>query len=192
MAGSPTTVAHGPADHAYEVAASAEDPASRVGRSRPIASFGLFHGVLPCAKGFEFIHCWFALLLCLAYASLSVASATDRVVWGCRCIKPYQGPGPFTAPCTTQWTISPCAYTLQGRGCPLIVVQRTSTGIGSPPWTVPSAEAHTVQEQPRCAHTEACKQASAHVCTPVPANAARSPTLLLTQWVGLAECGARY
>ena len=84
----------------------------------------------------------------LAYASLSVASATDRVVWGCRCIKPYQGPGPFTAPCTTQWTSSPCAYTLQGRGCPLIVVQWTSTGIGSPPWTVPSAEAHTVQEQP--------------------------------------------
>ena len=50
VAGSPTTVAHGPADHAYEVAASAEDPASRVGRSRPIASFGLFHGVLLCAK----------------------------------------------------------------------------------------------------------------------------------------------
>jgi hypothetical protein len=51
VAGVPTTVAHGPADHAYEVAASAEDPASRVGRSRPIASFGLFHGVLLCAKG---------------------------------------------------------------------------------------------------------------------------------------------
>ena len=110
-----------------------------------------------------------------------VASAADRVVWGCRCIKPYQGPGPFTAQCTTQWTSSPCAYTLQGRGCPLTAVQWTATGIGSPPWTVPSAEAHTVQEQPRCAHTEACKQASAHVCTPVPANAARSPTLPLTQ-----------
>ena len=52
-AGSPTTVAHGPANHAYEVAASAEDPASRVGRSRPIASFGLFHGVLLCAKGLK-------------------------------------------------------------------------------------------------------------------------------------------
>ena len=51
VAGVPTMVAHGPADHAYEVAASAEDPASRVGRSRPIASFGLFHGVLLCAKG---------------------------------------------------------------------------------------------------------------------------------------------
>ena len=51
VAGVPTTIAHGPADHAYEVAAAAEDPASRVGRSRPIASFGLFHGVLLCAKG---------------------------------------------------------------------------------------------------------------------------------------------
>ena len=51
VAGVPTMVAHGPADHTYEVAASAEDPASRVGRSRPIAIFGLFHGVLLCAKG---------------------------------------------------------------------------------------------------------------------------------------------
>ena len=50
VAGVPTTIAHDPADHAYEVAASAEDPASRVGRSRPIASFGLFHRVLPCVK----------------------------------------------------------------------------------------------------------------------------------------------
>ena len=30
------TVAYGPADHAYEVAAAAEGPASRGGRSRPI------------------------------------------------------------------------------------------------------------------------------------------------------------
>ena len=62
VAGVPTTIAHGPADHAYEVAASAEDPASRVGRSRPIASFGLFHRVLPCVKGLMvsrhcIIHC---------------------------------------------------------------------------------------------------------------------------------------
>ena len=26
-----------------------------------------------------------------------VASAVERVIWGCSCIKPYQGPGPFTA-----------------------------------------------------------------------------------------------
>ena len=43
MARVPTMVAHGPADHAYEVAASAEGPVGRGGRSRPIASFGLFH-----------------------------------------------------------------------------------------------------------------------------------------------------
>ena len=55
VAGVPTMVAHGPADHTYEVAASAEDPASRVGRSRPIASFGLFHGVLLCAKGLTLV-----------------------------------------------------------------------------------------------------------------------------------------
>ena len=102
-----------------------------------------------------------------------VASAADRVVWGCRCIKPYQGPGPFTAQCTTQWTSSPCAYTLQGRGCPLIVVQWTSTGIGSPPWTVPSAEAHTVQEQPRCAQSSMQASARVHPCS---GYAARSPT----------------
>ena len=51
MAATPMTVAYGPADHAYEVAASAEGPVGRGGRSRPIASFGLFHGVLLCAKG---------------------------------------------------------------------------------------------------------------------------------------------
>ena len=50
VAGAPMTVAYGPADHAYEVAASAEGPVGRGGRSRPIASFGLFHGGLPCVK----------------------------------------------------------------------------------------------------------------------------------------------
>ena len=55
VAGAPMTVAYGPADHAYEVAASAEGPAGRGGRSRPIASFGLFHGVLPCAKGLTLV-----------------------------------------------------------------------------------------------------------------------------------------
>ena len=34
------TVAYGPADHAYKVAASAEGPASRGGRSRPIERQG--------------------------------------------------------------------------------------------------------------------------------------------------------
>ena len=53
VAGAPMTVAYGPADHAYEVAASAEGPVGRGGRSRPIASFGLFHGVLLCAKGLK-------------------------------------------------------------------------------------------------------------------------------------------
>ena len=47
VAGAPMTVAYGPADHAYEVAASAEGPVGRGGRSRPIASFGLFP--LPAA-----------------------------------------------------------------------------------------------------------------------------------------------
>ena len=39
------TAAYGPADHAYEVAASAEGPASRGGRSRPIDREALFHRV---------------------------------------------------------------------------------------------------------------------------------------------------
>ena len=39
------TVAYGPADHAYKVAASAEGPASRGGRSRPIERQALFHRV---------------------------------------------------------------------------------------------------------------------------------------------------
>ena len=57
VAATPMTVAYGPADHAYEVAASAEGPVGRGGRSRPIASFGLFHGVLLCAKGLgKFCH----------------------------------------------------------------------------------------------------------------------------------------
>ena len=51
VAGAPITVAYGPADHAYEVAAAAEDPASRVGRSRPIASFGLFHAITGDPEG---------------------------------------------------------------------------------------------------------------------------------------------
>ena len=45
VAGAPMTVAYGPADHAYEVAASAEGPASRGGRSRPIVRQALFHRV---------------------------------------------------------------------------------------------------------------------------------------------------
>ena len=48
VAGAPMTVAYGPADHAYEVAASAEGPVGRGGRSRPIASFGLFHAITGC------------------------------------------------------------------------------------------------------------------------------------------------
>ena len=56
VAGTPMTVAYGPADHAYEVAASAEGPVGRGGRSRPIASFGLFHGVLLCAKGLTLVY----------------------------------------------------------------------------------------------------------------------------------------
>ena len=38
VAGAPTTVAYGPRDHTYEVAASAEHSMSRAGRSRPIES----------------------------------------------------------------------------------------------------------------------------------------------------------
>ena len=51
VAGAPMTVAYGPADHAYEVAASAEGPVGRGGRSRPIASFGLFHAITVDRKG---------------------------------------------------------------------------------------------------------------------------------------------
>ena len=51
VAGAPMTVAYGPADHAYEVAASAEGPVGRGGRSRPIASFGLFHAITVTRKG---------------------------------------------------------------------------------------------------------------------------------------------
>ena len=51
VAGAPMTVAYGPADHAYEVAASAEGPVGRGGRSRPIASFGLFHAITVEGKG---------------------------------------------------------------------------------------------------------------------------------------------
>ena len=54
VAGVPTMVAHGPADHAYEVAASAEGPVGRGGRSRPIASFGLFHAITGAGKGLTF------------------------------------------------------------------------------------------------------------------------------------------
>ena len=51
VAGALMTVAYGPADHAYEVAASAEGPVGRGGRSRPIASFGLFHAITVDGKG---------------------------------------------------------------------------------------------------------------------------------------------
>ena len=51
VAGAPMTVAYGPADHAYEVAASAEGPVGRGGRSRPIASFGLFRAITVPRKG---------------------------------------------------------------------------------------------------------------------------------------------
>ena len=53
VAGAPMTVAYGPADHAYEVAASAEGPVGRGGRSRPIASFGLFHAITVTRKGLK-------------------------------------------------------------------------------------------------------------------------------------------
>ena len=56
MAGAPMTVAYGPADHAYEVAASAEGPVGRGGRSRPIASFGLFHEITVAGKGLTRAH----------------------------------------------------------------------------------------------------------------------------------------
>ena len=51
VAGTPMTVAYGPADHAYEVAASAEGPVGRGGRSRPIASFGLFRAITGGGEG---------------------------------------------------------------------------------------------------------------------------------------------
>ena len=46
----PTTVGNGPSDHAYEVATSAEGPASRGGRSRPIVRQAPFHRVPVCEK----------------------------------------------------------------------------------------------------------------------------------------------
>ena len=55
VAGAPMTVAYGPADHAYEVAASAEGPVGRGGRSRPIASFGLFHEITATWKGLTLV-----------------------------------------------------------------------------------------------------------------------------------------
>ena len=55
VAGTPMTVAYGPADHAYEVAASAEGPVGRGGRSRPIASFGLFHAITVDRKGLTLV-----------------------------------------------------------------------------------------------------------------------------------------
>ena len=51
VAGTPMMVAYGPADHAYEVAASAEGPVGRGGRSRPIASFVLFCAITGAGKG---------------------------------------------------------------------------------------------------------------------------------------------
>ena len=54
VAGAPMTVAYGPADHAYEVAASAEGPVGRGGRSRPIASFGLFHAITGGGEGVNY------------------------------------------------------------------------------------------------------------------------------------------
>ena len=53
VAGTPMTVAYGPADHAYEVAASAEGPMGRGGRPRPIASFELFRAITAPRKGFR-------------------------------------------------------------------------------------------------------------------------------------------
>ena len=57
MAGAPMTVAYDPADHTYEVAASAEGPVGRGGRSRPIASFGLFHAITVTRKGLKSVKC---------------------------------------------------------------------------------------------------------------------------------------
>ena len=51
VAGAPTTVAYGPRDHTYEVAASAEHSTSRAGRSRPIESQGPFHDYPRDGKG---------------------------------------------------------------------------------------------------------------------------------------------
>ena len=51
VAGTPMTVAYDPADHTYEVAASAEGPVGWGGRSRPIASFGLFCAITAPRKG---------------------------------------------------------------------------------------------------------------------------------------------
>jgi hypothetical protein len=56
VAGTPMTVAYGPADHAYEIAASAEGPVGQGGRSRPIASFGLFHAITVAGKGLTVEH----------------------------------------------------------------------------------------------------------------------------------------
>ena len=51
VAGAPMTVAYGPADHAYKVAASAEGPVGWGGRSRPIASYELFRAITVARKG---------------------------------------------------------------------------------------------------------------------------------------------
>ena len=69
VAGAPMTVAYGPADHAYEVAASAEGPVGRGGRSRPIASFGLFRAITVTRKG-------------LTYLSLLIKGPTPNIISG--------------------------------------------------------------------------------------------------------------
>ena len=74
VAGAPMTVACGPADHAYEVAASAEGPVSRGGRSRPIASFGLFHAITVDRKGLRAQQCWRFLNV----NSLTISSRAQR------------------------------------------------------------------------------------------------------------------
>ena len=74
VAGTPMTVAYGPADHAYEVAASAEGPVGRGGRSRPIASFGLFHAITVAGKG----------LTALVKITIKRAYSTQGLSPGCR------------------------------------------------------------------------------------------------------------
>ena len=69
------TVAYGPADHAYKVAASAEGPASRGGRSRPIVRQALFHRVPIREKELKPLPrvCWH-----LAIRLVSFCDATTR------------------------------------------------------------------------------------------------------------------
>jgi hypothetical protein len=76
--------------------------------------------------------------VCLVYASMGVPRPRERVIWGCNCIKPYQGPGPNTA-------YAPTTSHPQSRGNADARAFRDSTGTGMRPRS-------TEQVRPSCPH----------------------------------------